>query len=185
IRLITLHSQTRCYVWSDENQVWQAGRIGQRDNTDKTYEVNFPNNRAWYVREREIYVRCDLPGDDPIETLVLRSHETPFFHDRRFAFVECLSEQRAVAHGMTGLLSSNITLYPHQAEVVRRVLEDPVQRYLLADEVGLGKTIEAGVILRQYLLDEPRKKAVVLAPKPLVEQWKSELEEKFRVSDFG
>lgn len=185
IRPITLHKQTRCYLWSEENQFWQAGRIGGRDELDHTYEVNFPNNRARYVSEREIYVRCNLPIDDPIETLILKSHETPFFHDRRFAFVQCLTRQRSAAHGMTGLLSSSITLYPHQVEVARRVLEDPVQRFLLADEVGLGKTIEAGIVLRQYLLDDSVKRVLVLAPKNLTEQWEHELEEKFHISDFG
>lgn len=185
LKRVTLHSQTRCYLWSDEHQFWQAGRIGGKDETDNTYEVNLPNNRARYVSEKEIYVRCNLPIEDPIETLVLKSHETPFFHDRRFAFVKCLTKQRSVAHGLTGLLSSNITLYPHQVEVSRRILEDPIQRYLLADEVGLGKTIEAGIVLRQYLLDEPAKRVVVLVPKTLTEQWEHELEEKFNISDFG
>lgn len=185
LKRVALHSQTRCYLWSEEHQFWQAGRIGGKDETDNTYEVNLPNNRARYVSEKEIYVRCNLPIDDPIETLVLKSHETPFFHDRRFAFVQCLTKQRSVAHGLTGLLSSNITLYPHQVEVARRLLEDPVQRYLLADEVGLGKTIEAGIVLRQFLLDDPVKRVVVLVPKTLTEQWEQELEEKFNISDFG
>ena len=58
-----------------------------------------------------------------------------------------------------------IDLEPHQVEVVRRVLQDPVQRYLLADEVGLGKTIEAGILIRQYVLDDPdRHQVVVLVP---------------------
>ena len=48
-------------------------------------------------------------------------------------------QQRAISRGMTGLLSANIELYPHQVEVIRRVLEDPIQRYLLADEVGFRK----------------------------------------------
>lgn len=185
IERVVLHKQTRCYVWSEDRKFWQAGRIGARDEEDNSYEVNFPNRRARYVPEEEIYVRCSLPIDDPLETLVLNSHETPFFHDRRFAFVQCLAKQRSVGHGLTGLLSSNITLYPHQVEVTRRILEDPVQRYLLADEVGLGKTIEAGVVLRQYLLDDSVKRAVVLVPKTLTEQWERELEEKFNISDFG
>ena len=45
-----------------------------------------------------------------------------------------------------------------------RVLEDPKQRYLLADEVGLGKTIEAGLIIRQHLLDHPQGHVVVITP---------------------
>ena len=64
------------------------------------------------------------------------------------------------------------------------MLEDPIQRYLLADEVGLGKTIEAGTILRQYLLDEPKKRAVVIVPQYLVQQWQTELENKFYLSHF-
>ena len=55
--------------------------------------------------------------------------------------------ERAAARGMGALISSSIELYEHQIEVARRVLDDPVQRYLLADEVGLGKTIEAGLIM--------------------------------------
>jgi len=178
-------NQTRCYVWSKETETWWAGRIGARDVSDRTYEVSFPNNIARYVPEKEVYVRCRKPVEDPTETLALRGHETPYFHDRRLAFINCITAQRAKALGMTGLLSSNIHLYPHQTEVIRRILEDPVQRYLLADEVGLGKTIEAGVVLRQYLLDERAKSAIVLVPDTLVEQWEIELEEKFSISDFG
>jgi ATP-dependent helicase HepA len=88
---IPLQKQPRCYLWSEEKQFWQAGRIGGRDELDNTYEVNLPGNRARYVPEKDIYVRCNLPVDDPIETLILKSHETPFFHDRRFAFVQCLT----------------------------------------------------------------------------------------------
>lgn len=66
---------------------------------------------------------------------------------------------------MSGLISSIIDLEKHQYEVVRRVLQDPVQRDLLADEVGLGKTIEAGELMRQYVLDDPDShRILILAP---------------------
>jgi ATP-dependent helicase HepA len=55
--------------------------------------------------------------------------------------------------GMSGVLSSAIDFESHQLEVVSRILQDPVQRYMLADEVGLGKTIEAGMLIRQCILD--------------------------------
>src|SRR5207245_1171143 len=105
--------------------------------------------------EQSVFVRCEVPIGDPTETLIYKAQETPFFHDRRFAFVRSLIAQRAACRGMTGLLSSRIELYPHQVEVARRILQDPVQRYLLSDEVGLGKTVEAGIVLRQFLLDDP------------------------------
>jgi hypothetical protein len=64
--------------------------------------------------------------------------------------------------------------------VVRRVLQDPVQRYLLADEVGLGKTVEAGVLIRQSIIDGGEHQRVLVAvPNALVPQWRSELVSKF------
>ncbi len=179
---VRLPSQTRCYIKPEDQDTWIIGRIFDWDEEKGLYRIDLPDKKIALVAEPEIYVRCNLPIDDPIETLAMKGQETPYFHDRRLAFVKCLTQQRAVSRGMTGLISANIDLYPHQVEVVRRVLEDPIQRYLLADEVGLGKTIEAGVILRQYLLDEPQGRAVILVPQYLLEQWLQELENKHPLS---
>ncbi|WP_193200176.1 protein DpdE [Nostoc sp. MG11] len=181
---VRLQAQTRCYINLGTQDTWIIGRVFDWDEDRRKYQIDLPDKKTAIAVEQEIYVRCNLPIVDPIETLAMKGHETPYFHDRRLAFVKCLIKQRAVSRGMTGLISANINLYPHQVEVVRRVLEDPIQRYLLADEVGLGKTIEAGVILRQYLLDEPKKRAVVLVPQHLLQQWRIELENKFYLSHF-
>jgi ATP-dependent helicase HepA len=175
-------SQTRCYVLEEDGR-WRMGRVGRKDGDD--YEVLFRQGEARYLPENRIFVRCLTPIEDPTDTLVFKGHETPYFHDRRFSLVRSLVRQRALGRGMSGLLSSRIDLLPHQVEVVRRVLEDPVQRYLLADEVGLGKTVEAGVVLRQYLLDNRSGTAVVVVPPLLIDQWSEELEDKFQVSRFG
>ena len=171
-----LERQTRCCIYLESQEAWINGRIYEWDEEAHKYRIDLPDKKTIAVDEEQVYVRCNLPQADPIETLAMKGQETPYFHDRRFAFVKCLILQRAVSRGMTGLISANIKLYPHQVEVVRRVLEDPIQRYLLADEVGLGKTIEAGAILRQYLLDEPSGRAVVLVPQYLLQQWQQELE---------
>ncbi len=178
-----LERQTRCYIHQD-SETWIIGRVYEWDAEFRKYRIDLPSKKTILVSEQEIYVRCSLPQADPIETLAMKGQETPYFHDRRFALVKSLISQRAVSRGMTGLISANIKLFPHQVEVVRRVLEDPIQRYLLADEVGLGKTIEAGAILRQYLLDEPSGYAVVIVPQYLLSQWKTELENKFYISHF-
>ncbi len=174
--------QTRCYV-ALEGGRWLMGRLGRL--VDAEYEVFSRQGGVRFLHQSLIYVRCLAPIDDPIETLVHKGHETPFFHDRRFRFVRSLVRQRAACRGMTGLVSSRIRLFPHQVEVARRVLEDPVQRYLLADEVGLGKTVEAGVILRQHLIDSRDGRVLVLVPPMLADQWSEELESKFQVSRFG
>jgi SNF2 family DNA or RNA helicase len=68
---------------------------------------------------------------------------------------------------------------PHQIETVRRVLRRFRGRVLLADEVGLGKTIEACLLLREYLLRGLVKRVLILVPTPLVSQWREELRTKF------
>lgn len=70
---------------------------------------------------------------------------------------------------------------PHQIEVVRRVLHEMHGRAILADEVGLGKTIEAGLILKEYMLRGLVKKALILVPSSLVLQWTRELNQKFQI----
>jgi SNF2 family DNA or RNA helicase len=68
---------------------------------------------------------------------------------------------------------------PHQIETVRRVLRHFRGGVLLADEVGLGKTIEAGLLLREYLLRGMVKRVLILVPPALVSQWSEELSTKF------
>ena len=68
---------------------------------------------------------------------------------------------------------------PHQVETVRKVLRHFRGRALLADEVGLGKTIEACLLLREYLLRAIVKRALILVPASLVGQWREELSAKF------
>ncbi|MBW4569711.1 MAG: DEAD/DEAH box helicase family protein [Tolypothrix carrinoi HA7290-LM1] len=181
---VRIQRQTRCYIKLDNEDRWGIGRIFTWDEDNDLYQVDLPDKKTVLVTEQEVYVRCDLPIEDPIDILAMKGQETPYFHERRLALVNCLMSQRAVSRGMTGLLSANIKLYPHQVEVIRRVLEDPIQRYLLADDEGLGKTIEAGAILRQYLLDEPQGTALVVVPQYLLEQWHQELENKFYISHF-
>lgn len=67
----------------------------------------------------------------------------------------------------------------HQVETVRRVLRHFRGRVLLADEVGLGKTIEACLLLREYLLRGLAKRVLILVPAALVSQWREELSSKF------
>jgi len=183
VKRIFPSAQTRCYVTDEYESSWEMGRITQhwrtKDGTGIEYDIDFRRRTAAYIPEHLVYVRCQASSVDPIETLIYREQETPFFHRQRSLFLDSIIQQRAAAHGLTGLISSRIRLYPHQIEVARRVLEDPLQRYLLADEVGLGKTIEAGIILRQTYLDNRDAHALVIVPEAIEQQWAFELEDKF------
>ncbi|WLR43909.1 SNF2-related protein [Bacillus carboniphilus] len=76
---------------------------------------------------------------------------------------------------------SQFTPLEHQLKVAERVVEEMHGKAILADEVGLGKTIEAGLILKEYMIRGLVKKALILVPASLVSQWTKELLSKFHI----
>ena len=175
---VTLPEQTRLYHFDERLQGWRIGRV-MDDHGDAQF-VKFPNGQSTILPAADVFVRCGAPVADPTPFLAATITETPRFADARSAFVRSVVAQRGASMGMSALLSSAIELEAHQVEVVRRVLQDPIQRYLLADEVGLGKTIEAGILIRQCFLDGGAETdVVVLAPAALAPQWRAELATKF------
>jgi superfamily II DNA or RNA helicase len=72
-------------------------------------------------------------------------------------------------------IESSVIPLPHQIRALSRAIANDRVRYLLADEVGLGKTIEAGLIMRELKLRGLVKRTLVIAPKGLVSQWVSEM----------
>ncbi len=173
--------QNRVYV--NQGGTWKMGRLTELRENSEAFIVRFPNGVEKVVPEPDVYVRSD-GAVEPMEVLKLHGHETPYFFERRWPLVKHLLEQRTASAGIPALLSSAIDLRDHQVEVVRQVLHDPVPRYLLADEVGLGKTIEAGIIIRQLLIDRPQAKVTILVPPHLVGQWNDEMDRRFRLRDF-
>ncbi|MBH5316954.1 DEAD/DEAH box helicase [Paenibacillus sp. GSMTC-2017] len=74
---------------------------------------------------------------------------------------------------------------PHQISTASKVLHEMGGRAILADEVGLGKTIEAGLVLKEYMVRGLVKRALILVPASLVLQWVRELNQKFGISAFA
>ncbi len=74
-----------------------------------------------------------------------------------------------------------IERYWYKVETVKKTLKYFHGRVLLADEVGLGKTIEAGMLIKEYLLRKMARNVLILAPASLVSQWKEEMSQKFSV----
>lgn len=76
----------------------------------------------------------------------------------------------------------DVDAYEYQIEAVRKVLKQFRGRVLLADEVGLGKTVEAGMVLKEYLLRGMVERVLILTPASLVNQWREEMAVKFGIS---
>ena len=83
--------------------------------------------------------------------------------------------------GADGLAAATtgVTLFPHQCQVEERLAGEYPRSWLLADEVGLGKTISAGMALRRLVLRGDVRRALILAPASVCRQWQDELFEKF------
>ena len=83
-------------------------------------------------------------------------------------------------HGGTevGFATAGVSAWPHQLATARRVVETYPRSYLLADEVGLGKTIEIGLVLRELLASGKASRALLLVPASVMKQWQEELSEK-------
>lgn len=98
--------------------------------------------------------------------------------------VLCLGLSSAIVsvNDTWGLFSrSRITLLPHQLWVCRKVISNWPARWLIADDVGLGKTIEAGLILWPLLSRDRVKRLLIICPSSLVEQWQYRLRTMFDI----
>ncbi|MET9218652.1 protein DpdE [Streptomyces sp. NPDC003300] len=181
---VSLPEETRVYRRDPSTGVWNVGRV--RGSAPGVYYVQFPNRPDVHlpVKAAELHVRWDKPVRNPVATLGAGGNESGYFHDTRLPMLHSLIAQRKACGSIPALLSAAVEIYPHQVQTALTVLCDPVQRYLLSDEVGLGKTVQAGYVIRQTLIDDPQARVVVVTPQPLVRQWRSEMLEKFFIDDF-
>jgi ATP-dependent helicase HepA len=84
--------------------------------------------------------------------------------------------------GLMGLCSARAELIPHQLYIANEVANRYAPRVMLADEVGLGKTIEAGLILQQQLVSGLSSRILIVVPEPLLHQWLVEMLRRFNLS---
>lgn len=131
------------------------------------------------LSEAEIQVSSIRQNPGPDQQLRRYEFQNPLWKSLRDQVIEGYITLRNATFGIEDLVGSRIMLLAHQAEVVARVLSDVECRYILADEVGLGKTIEACVILKGLMRRNKKLQTLIIAPSSLVQQWHNELNNKF------
>ncbi|HAZ22060.1 MAG TPA: ATP-dependent helicase [Firmicutes bacterium] len=129
-----------------------------------------------------------LPDDTDYE-FILKGQKQKAFDTWKAFQLSYKAEQIAARPGFESLLclehlrerwrKAGVVTYPHQLKVLRRVVGKMRGRAILADEVGLGKTIEAAMVLIEYYLRGLAKKVLILTPASLCRQWQMELQDKF------
>src|SRR5580658_1414706 len=101
------------------------------------------------------------------------------YHAKYFAHDLTRRTASGIDRFSMSLFDASVDLNPHQIEAALFALGSPLSKgVILADEVGLGKTIEAGIVLCQFWAERKRR-LLVLCPASLRKQWALELEEKF------
>lgn len=128
---------------------------------------------------RESLLRL-APAQPPAGDPVARQEEAAAQRRRERLIFQFIRDIPYFPHAeWLGAATCAITPWPHQMHVAQRVIETYPRRYMLCDEVGLGKTIEAGLVLRQLVISGRVKRGLLLVPKSVARQWQEELYEKF------
>ena len=102
----------------------------------------------------------------------------------RFVAVATKIKQEIAEKHILAPYESNLIPLPHQILVLEKVMQGVQTRFMLADEVGMGKTIEAGLILKEKKLRGEVKRVLLIVPKSAMLQWQSEMKEHFAENFF-
>ena len=125
--------------------------------------------RVWMPRNESV-VRILASRLQPLETAGHQSPDHIAYVAAAGRVADALTQDMLLAP-----IESAVIPLPHQIRALSRAISGDQIRYLLADEVGLGKTIEAGLVVRELKLRGLVKRTLVVAPKGLVSQWVSEM----------
>ena len=163
------------------------GEAGDEEegSDDVFYKVEFAEDKSKRkVPEQEVFLLREMSINNSIDSL--KSFEYSFYKEF-LSREDLLKNYQALikaAQGLANTLSARIEVKPHQSFVAKVVLEDPNMRYVLADEVGLGKTIEAGIIISETLRRNQKAKILIVTPGNLCAQWLAEIYSKFNGTTF-
>lgn len=146
----TLWGQTVCYIWlPNQDAVVRVSRSALRP-----LRANLPPE---IEAERIAYIAAGAKVAEVLET----------------------SKSTTDRHVLLAPMESNVIPLPHQINALSRAISGDRVRYLLADEVGLGKTIEAGLVIRELKLRGLVRRILIVAPKGIAAQWVAEMQTHF------
>lgn len=151
------------------------------------YLVKLSDGQYLYFQENT--VRADYTALDinPIEMTIRFEFQNPTWFSSRYSVSRLIHTLNNAVYGFRSLAGSRMFLLPHQVTTIIRCLRHRPMRFMLADEVGLGKTVEAASIIKILSAQNVNVKVLYVIPDALVTQWIFELQNKFsiRACRFG
>ena len=142
-----------------------------------TYVVENESAETELLEERDLGTSIQL--NKPLERLTSGQVDKDKWFSLRYETWQ--NQLKNYNSGITGLTGARANLIPHQLYIANEVASRYAPRVLLADEVGLGKTIEAGLILHQQLSTGRANRVLIIVPEPLIHQWLVELLRRFNL----
>lgn len=154
--------------------------------TDKETEYNYyyikdEAGKLVYACETDLIVSYNDGFINPIYQMYKYEFQNPRWFIGRHIVSKTINYIENSLYGFKDLAGCKIFLKPHQLKTVIRCLQTDKCRYMLADEVGLGKTVEALSVLKIYIKENRNKSILIAVPDALVEQWRNELAFKFKL----
>jgi SNF2 family DNA or RNA helicase len=139
-------------------------------------EVDFGPNEKKLRKFEQLEPVVELEG---LQDLIRKGSYGSLADLRRILIYEKVKGQ--LTNILYSMESSNTRFYPHQFKPVLKFLDSPVGRLLIADEVGLGKTIEATFIWKELQARQDARRLLILCPAMLREKWRSDLQNRFSI----
>jgi superfamily II DNA or RNA helicase len=180
-------------AWARNREKFEVKRSWHSDDDRDDIQAEIEEfNKIWQGHDPGLAVRKlpeavqeklieFAPPDAPVHDPLQRRGSVGFLADRLAARF-LLDAPRL--RGGERLVRDPLLLkpFPHQERVAERVVAEYPRRFLFCDEVGLGKTIEAGLALRALQLRGDLRRVLIITPRSLVTQWQEELREKFALT---
>ena len=184
---IPMDNVDRCRLFVNSIVLIKKGRykvLSCQSGTDGFfyyYVQNIEDKSIQKVSEREITAAFNNGHIDPCTQIRNYEFQNPAWYLGRSVVSKSMNILENSIYGFKELAGSKIYLMPHQVNTIMRCLQESPCRYMLADEVGMGKTIEAISIYKIFFMNQSDTKALILVPESLKEQWLAELLLKFNI----
>ncbi|EGD45826.1 SNF2-related protein [Ruminiclostridium papyrosolvens DSM 2782] len=183
----SINSVTRCKIFEGtvvqyDFKSFQVIKAIKGENGWYTYYLQAVDDKIIKkVREDSIIAPFNSCEVEPHVQLMNYEFQNPIWYIGRTIVDRTMQILENSVYGFKVLAGCKIFLMPHQLHTIMRCLQETKCRYMLADEVGLGKTIEACSVLKIFLSQNFNARVLIIVPNTLLNQWKVELYVKFDI----
>jgi ATP-dependent helicase HepA len=162
---------------SHEGWKMKVTQVNEQQHTYSYQGIRLDTNETVELKEVMIdhFIQFNKPHDRLLNGQIDR---LDWYHLRNQCIAHQFKQQQS---NLTGLVGGKVSLIPHQLYIAQEVGNRYAPRVLLADEVGLGKTIEAGLIIHQQLVTGRASRVLIVVPEALTHQWLVEMLRRFNL----